>query len=230
MFVECTNIDEARGALFYGADGLVAKGHEAGGHVGEETTFVLVQRFVQETSRPVWAYGGIGPHSAAACCAAGCAGVVLDVQFALARESTLPSALKDALERIDGDETVCLGNDLGDLYRVYRRPGMAAVEHLQRLEAALFEGQPADRGGQWRDAIAARIGWERPERELWPLGQDALQAALLARRHGTVAAIIDGITAACRDHIRLAASSARSIVSHPWRSIIRPNTRFCRGR
>ena len=38
ILVECTCSEDAALALAAGADGIVGKGHEAGGHVGEETT------------------------------------------------------------------------------------------------------------------------------------------------------------------------------------------------
>ncbi len=206
IFAECTSIDEARAALATGVDGLVAKGHEAGGFVGEETTYILTQRLLADSSVPVWAYGGIGLHAAAACYAAGCAGAVLDVQFALARESNVSAGLAAALERMEGDETICLGNDLGDLYRVYRRPGMAAIETLQRLEPTLFTASGSFARNEWRAAIRERIGWDRPEAEVWPLGQDATQAARLSRRFHSVAGIVGGFQNAIAEHVALARS------------------------
>jgi hypothetical protein len=173
ILVECTCTDDAALALVAGADGIVGKGHEAGGHVGEETTFVLIQRLLAETGAPVWAYGGIGLPAAAACAVAGCAGVVLDVQVALARESTVPVRLRAVLERMEGDETICLGAELGDLYRVYRRPGLRSLESLQRLEASLGDAPSEEALAQWRDAVRSRIGWERLDTQVWPLGQDA---------------------------------------------------------
>ena len=35
-----------------GVDGLVLKGHEAGGFVGEDSTFVLLQKWIGATSLP----------------------------------------------------------------------------------------------------------------------------------------------------------------------------------
>src|SRR6266568_895596 len=204
VLLECTSVEEARAALESGADGLVAKGHEAGGHVGEETTFILLQRLLRETDRPVLAYGGIGLHSAPAAYVAGCSGVVVDAQLALARESALPPRLRAALERMEGDETLCVGAEIGDLYRVYQRPGMAALDALPQVEATLA-AQPAGAArDRWRAAIQARVGWERPEAQLWPLGQDGAFAARLARRFHTVAGILDGLRASVVDHVRLA--------------------------
>ena len=53
------------------------------------STFVLLQRLLAGDGPgvPVWACGGIGPHTAAAAVAGGAAGVVLDVQLALLEES-----------------------------------------------------------------------------------------------------------------------------------------------
>ena len=42
-----------------GADALVAEGTEAGGHIGETTTFVLVPQIVDAVNIPVIAAGGI---------------------------------------------------------------------------------------------------------------------------------------------------------------------------
>jgi hypothetical protein len=77
VLVEATSLEQAQSALEAGVGGLIAKGHEAGGWVGEETTFILLQRMLSHVKVPVWAHGGIGLHTAAACYAAGAAGVVL---------------------------------------------------------------------------------------------------------------------------------------------------------
>ena len=126
ILLETTSLPEAQLARDVGVDGLIAKGHEAGGRVGEETTLILLQRLLAQTSLPVWAHGGIGLHTAAACYVAGAAGVVLDAQLALTRESPIPEATKNSIARIDGSETICLGNKPGETYRIYYRPGLSA--------------------------------------------------------------------------------------------------------
>ena len=78
VLVEVTDADQAVVAVAAGADGLLARGNEAGGRVGELTTFVLLQQVLGAVPVPVWAWGGIGPHTAAAAVAGGAAGVVLD--------------------------------------------------------------------------------------------------------------------------------------------------------
>jgi len=64
VLLEVTSLEEGRLGEQAGVDGLVAKGHEAGGWVGEETAFVLLQHLLGRLSLPVWAYGGIGLHTA----------------------------------------------------------------------------------------------------------------------------------------------------------------------
>ena len=75
VVLEVTSLPEARAAMEAGADLLLARGHEGAGLVGEETSFVLLQRLLDEIDIPVWVRGGIGLHTAAACYVAGAAGV-----------------------------------------------------------------------------------------------------------------------------------------------------------
>lgn len=206
LLLECTTAEEARLGVELGVDALIAKGHEAGGRVGDETTFVLVQRLLAETDLPVYAHGGIGTHTIGACFVAGCAGVVLDAALGLARESTLPGVVKTALGRMGGDETVCLGGELADRYRVYRRPGFEAVDELQRLEIELARtiGAKSDTHSAWRQAIRSRINWTGVGAPMWPLGQDAAFARTLARRFRSVSGILSGLSTALAQHVTTA--------------------------
>ncbi len=104
VLLEAVTIAEARRGAELDIDGLILKGHESGGRVGDDTTFILLQRWQAAVSAgevrdlPVYAQGGIGLHTAAACVAAGAAGVVLDNQLLLTRESPLPE---------DGSRSAC---------------------------------------------------------------------------------------------------------------------------
>ena len=135
--LEVTSSTQAASARKAGFSALIAKGHEAAGCVGEESTFVLLQRLLAEHDLPVWAMGGIGIHSAAACFAGGAAGVVLDSQVLLTPESSIPAPVRAALSRPDGGETVCLGQETGPLFRVYKQPGGKAIRELEALEHKL---------------------------------------------------------------------------------------------
>ncbi|MFD4525851.1 beta-ketoacyl synthase N-terminal-like domain-containing protein, partial [Streptomyces sp. NPDC058470] len=129
VLVEVTGREQAAAAAAAGAHGLIARGHEAGGPIGELSTFVLVQQLLAdpELDLPVWACGGAGPHTAAAVVAGGGAGVVLDTQLALLSEaeSELPAETTTLLAGLDGSETT-----VEDGRRVVRRrrPGAVPAE------------------------------------------------------------------------------------------------------
>jgi acyl transferase domain-containing protein/NAD(P)H-dependent flavin oxidoreductase YrpB (nitropropane dioxygenase family)/NADP-dependent 3-hydroxy acid dehydrogenase YdfG/acyl carrier protein len=121
ILVEVTSVAEAHTAVAAGADGLVARGSESGGRVGELTAFVLLQRLVDEVDVPIWVAGGIGPNTAAAAVAGGAAGVVLDSQLALVTEvrDSLRPEVSAAIGAMDGADTVIV-----DGHRSIQRPGL----------------------------------------------------------------------------------------------------------
>ena len=177
-----------------GAEAVIAKGYEAGGWVGNEGTFVLLQRLLAALQIPVWAHGGIGTHTVAAAYAAGAAGAVLDSQLLLARESPLVDAQRAAIAAMDGSETTVLGAELGVAFRTYYRPGVAPVERLREQEVSLAaEDEPSAEA--FRATVIDAIGDGSIATGLLALGQDAAFAGRLADRFQTVAGIIAGIRA-----------------------------------
>ncbi len=181
-----TSEAEARLGADLGVDLLVAKGNEAGGQVGEETTFVLLQRLLSRLELPVYAWGGIGRYTAAACRVAGAAGVVLDWQLALTRESAVAGAFRRRLALMDGSETVALRGPDGHCFRVYTQPGMPAKDQLQSLADKLLQEENPDPEA-WERTIAALMADPDSEARLWPVGQDAAFAAGWAAEAPTVA-------------------------------------------
>ena len=120
VLVEVTDLEQARTAVRGGAHGLIARGSESGGRVGELSTFVLLQQLLAEPEIqvPVWACGGIGLRTAVAAVVGGAAGVVLDSQLALLAESAAPEEAAAAVRGMDGSETTVV-----DGYRALRRVG-----------------------------------------------------------------------------------------------------------
>ncbi len=105
---EITSLAEAETALDAGSDGLIAVGHEAGGQVGADSAFILLQAILARTDRPVWIRGGIGPRVSAGCIAVGAAGVVLEGAVLLARESSLAEEARRLLGGWDGSEPMLI--------------------------------------------------------------------------------------------------------------------------
>lgn len=157
VLVEVTSQGEARAAAAAGASGLIARGAESGGRVSELTTFVLLQQLLadEELALPVWAAGGIGPRTAAACVTGGAAGVVLDSQLALMPESDLPDNVLAVLRRMDGSETTVSaglrGVRAGGLGRGSAPAGELFLIGQDGCQAAPF-------ARRWRDTAAAVRG------------------------------------------------------------------------
>ncbi|MEU6971840.1 SDR family oxidoreductase [Kitasatospora aureofaciens] len=153
VLVEVTDLAAALAAAGAGAHGLVVRGCESGGRVGELTTFVLLQQVLAApgVDIPVWACGGIGPHTATAAVAGGAAGVVLDSQLALLAESAVSDETAAAIRGMDGSETVVI-----DGRRVLRRSRRGGSS---RAATALTVGQDgflaARFADQWATAAAA---------------------------------------------------------------------------
>ena len=166
--------------------GLITKGHECGGWVEESSSFVLAQQVIARTPLPVHVQGGIGPQAAAACLAAGAAGVVLDDQLWLMPESPFPPEWKAALSKLNGSETIVCGRGPRGSVRVLKRPGFLAAEKLRRLSEE-------DESPGWRDKAISLIGWKDPASTAWPMGQAVGMAARLARKHRTAGRLVRAI-------------------------------------
>ncbi|MDR3701793.1 MAG: beta-ketoacyl synthase N-terminal-like domain-containing protein, partial [Candidatus Sulfopaludibacter sp.] len=201
IFREVVSAEEAEAAVKAGVDGLLAKGNEAGGRVGRETLFVLLQRLCGKFSLPVWAFGGIGPHAAAACRAAGAQGIVLQDEVTLAEECRTPEALRPRLAAMDGTETLCLGETLNCRYRIHRQEGAEWIRELQQLELS----------GADRDAFQGRleeIAEGAGDTGMYAMGQGIAFAGKLAARHRNVAGILRAYRRQAADNLQLAVSQS----------------------
>jgi len=202
---ESVSVESAERGARLGVHGIVAKGNESGGHVGEETSFVLLQHILASTRLPIWVQGGVGLHTSAACYAAGAAGAVLDSQLWLTRESSLPETVKSAIGHMDGSETLCLGNTFDAACRMYWRPGRPVLEELRKT-AERLTAAPHSREEKpllWRRAVEQKVGWSSND-QVWLLGQDACFAASLAQRFGTVQGVVSALMESTSSHLSAA--------------------------
>ena len=182
LLVQVTSIFEAKSAAEKGAAGLIVKGHEAGGRVGDETAFVLVQRVQRVVTLPIWVQGGVGIHSASACIAAGARGVVLDSQLALVAESSARPHVRELVAAMDGSETTLSGG-----HRVYARPDLFALPR-----------------GRAPEKVAEHLGTADLSRQLLSVGQDGAFAAPFAQKFRTARGVVRGLHAAIAAHLRQA--------------------------
>jgi acyl transferase domain-containing protein/NAD(P)H-dependent flavin oxidoreductase YrpB (nitropropane dioxygenase family)/NAD(P)-dependent dehydrogenase (short-subunit alcohol dehydrogenase family) len=213
-YIECVDASEMRWAIQHQATGLILKGHESGGRVGEETSFILIQRWFGELAPtldsipPVFVQGGIGLHTAAACAAAGVQGLVLDSQVLLAREATWQPATRQWLRNFDGSQTAVVGHLPSQRLRVAhwpRSPLSQALEVAADKITSDGASQP-DRIEAWQLAATDILRGESPW-QFRTLGQDAVCAASLADRFRTVGGIVQAFV----DQVAESLSIARSL-------------------
>ncbi|WHT17019.1 SDR family oxidoreductase [Crossiella sp. CA-258035] len=142
VLAEITSVEQARAAAAAGAAGLIARGNEAGGLVGELSSFVLLQKLIATPGLdlPIWLAGGIGTHTAAAAVLGGATGVVLDTQLALLEESELPETIAAILRTLDGSETAVV-----DGRRVLARKGRTPAPALELGQDIFLAARFAER-------------------------------------------------------------------------------------
>jgi acyl transferase domain-containing protein/NAD(P)H-dependent flavin oxidoreductase YrpB (nitropropane dioxygenase family)/NAD(P)-dependent dehydrogenase (short-subunit alcohol dehydrogenase family) len=190
VLAEVTSLKEALAAKELPVDGLVAKGSEAGGVTSETTAFILLQEITKVTKLPVWVQGGIGLYSAAACLAAGARGVVLDAQLLLARESALPTEIKQRIATMDGTEITSFAAQGGKKVRVFARQGHPLTEENIALKSLSDLGAYLPAPGQKKKQDALEL---KREDMLLAVGQDIALAKQLADKFVSVSGIIEAI-------------------------------------
>ncbi len=225
VLVECVTLAQARSAEAAGVDGIIAKGNESGGVVGHETTFILLQQCLRQLSIPVYAQGGIGFHTAAACRVAGAAGVVLDHQLLLTRESTIADTLKNKIKNFDGSETSIVGETILRPYRLCHRLGKRLVADLQKRELDLLKvmDKTISIEGEWDRSVSEYVGWQSSSENIFLLGQDIALAHPFAEKYVTVSGIVQAMHASVvsmlsnADHIHPLNENSNLAISHSTR-------------
>ena len=119
-----------------GADALVAEGTEAGGHIGELTTMVLVPQIVDAVSVPVIAAGGIADgRGIAAAFMLGARGVQMGTQFVVTKECNVHENYKQALIKARDIDSRVTGRTTGHPVRVLRNA--MVKEYLKKEQAGV---------------------------------------------------------------------------------------------
>lgn len=211
--VEAVSISEGRLAQELGADGVIAKGHEAGGRIGDTTAFVLMQQFAREITLPTWVQGGIGLHSAAAASVGGARGVVLDSQLYLCRDSQLDTALKQKLEKLDGTEPSTSALPHGQLFRslAIAEAACSAGESpaLPIGQDACLARSLARIGGTVSGALAALSDSVEEQLEIARRAAALAPDSPLAKSHGTKYPVVQGAMTRVSDTSAFAHSVAK---------------------
>ncbi|HXV77185.1 MAG TPA: hypothetical protein VD788_12780, partial [Candidatus Polarisedimenticolaceae bacterium] len=197
VLFEALDADAARAAAGAGYDGVVLKGNEAGGRVGSDSSFLLLQSLRGGAGAPVWVQGAWGVDTVGAARVAGADGVVLAEELWLARESPFAEADRALFARLDGTESIAL--DDGEIHlRLFRQRDRETITAAQ--EELVRGGRPWD---GLRDRLSDRSA-DGPSP--LPLGQGIALARRLAERYETTGTMLDAFRTAAE---RLPREAAR---------------------
>lgn len=122
-----------------GADAVVAEGSEAGGHIGENTTMVLVPQIADAVPIPVIAAGGIADgRGVAASLMLGASAVQVGTHFVVTKESVVHENYKKCIIKAKDIDSKVTGRSTGHPIRVLRNQMTKEYLRLEK-EGASFE-------------------------------------------------------------------------------------------
>lgn len=136
-----------------GADAIITEGTEAGGHIGEITTMVLVPQVVDAVSIPVIAAGGIADgRGIAAAFMLGAKGVQMGTHFVVAKESIVHDSYKKCIIKAKDIDSRVTGRSTGHPVRTLRNQQTREYLRLE-AEGATFEELEILTLGALRNAV-----------------------------------------------------------------------------
>jgi len=136
-----------------GADALVAEGTEAGGHIGELTTMVLIPQVVDAVKIPVIAAGGIADgRGVAAAFMLGAEGVQVGTRFLACTECTIHDQYKQMVLKARDIDTTVTGRSGGHPVRVLKNKLARNLLELEK-KGATFEEMESITIGSLRKAV-----------------------------------------------------------------------------
>lgn len=136
-----------------GADAVVAEGTEAGGHIGELTTMVLVPQVRDAVSIPVIAAGGVADgRGMAAAFMLGADAVQIGTHFVVTKECIVHQNYKDCILKAKDIDTRVTGRSTGHPVRALRNN--LTMEYLKKeAEGATAEELEQLAAGGLRKAV-----------------------------------------------------------------------------
>jgi len=181
VFPVVASVATAKRAERSGADGVIAEGTEAGGHIGELTTMALVPQVKAAVSIPVVAAGGVANGAGLlAVISLGACGAQIGTALLAATECPIHENYKDAvikakdldavaIGRIGGIPVRTLRNQMTRAYLAREKEG-ASKEELEEftlgsLKRAVIEGDAAH-GSLMAGQVAGLIKEVRPVKDI----------------------------------------------------------------
>ena len=137
-----------------GADAVVAEGCEAGGHIGESTTMVLVPQVADAVNIPVIAAGGIADgRGIAAAFMLGAKGVQMGTHFVVTEESQVHDNYKERIIKARDIDSRVTGRTTGHPVRALRNEMTKQYIELENKGASFEELEQLTLGGLRRAVV-----------------------------------------------------------------------------
>jgi len=173
-----------------GVDAVIGEGMEAGGHIGTETTMVLIPQLADALQVPVIAAGGIADgRGMAAAFLLGAEGVQVGTRFICAEECIVHEDYKKMVLKATDRSTVITGQSTGHPVRVLKN------KLARQFLAAEAEGvSPAELEAMGAGKLAAAFHGDVEEGSVM-----AGQAAALVNRIAPAAEISAEMVGTCRE-------------------------------
>ncbi len=131
-----------------GADAVIAEGTEAGGHIGELTTMVLVPQAAEAVSIPVVAAGGVADsRGVVAAFALGADGVQVGTRFICSTECLAHDNYKQAVLKAKDRDAVVTGRSTGAPVRALKNKLTREYDKLEKAGASFEEIERLGVGG-----------------------------------------------------------------------------------
>lgn len=131
-----------------GADAIIAEGTEAGGHIGELTTMVLIPQVCDAVSVPVIAAGGIADsRGTAAVMALGADGIQVGTRFICSTECIAHDNYKQAVLKAKDRDAVVTGRSTGAPVRALKNKLTREYARLEAENASKEEIEALGVGG-----------------------------------------------------------------------------------
>lgn len=132
IIVKASTLKDALIAEKSGADIVIAKGWEGGGHVTPEATMAILPQISQALSIPVVGSGGIADgRGMAAAIALGAEGIEMGTAFLCSEECTIHQNAKDAIIAQGDNESVLIMESIREPCRQIRNAFSDEINHLE---------------------------------------------------------------------------------------------------
>ncbi|NHK31684.1 MAG: acyltransferase domain-containing protein [Asgard group archaeon] len=191
LVAEVISLAEAKRKTW--ADIYLIKGNEAAGRIGDETSFVLAQKFAKEKLSFI-IQGGMGLYTSAAVIAIGAKAIVLDTQLFMTSECSLSKETKNFLKKIDATDTKIIGETTPNKYRVFAKLGTKIVKDILQKEKDWLNKSQKERSELLQQEINSNqlmYNGSSISTNLIPMGQDVAFAKEFASRFSSINEILE---------------------------------------